>query len=115
MDPNGNVVATASNNQSGANASLLAVSLPVDGTYHIQVSAPAGHSSSTGNYVLSVYDATVHTMTVNLNETIYGQIATPYSQDRWTFSALANQQIRFNMLAVANPSIKFDLTGPERV
>src|SRR5262249_17272437 len=35
-----------------------------------------------------------------------------YQLDKWTFTALANQQIRFNLLAAANSGIVFDLTGP---
>ena len=51
-------------------------------------------------------------MAASLNQTIYGQINGAYSPDRWTFSALAKQQIRFNLVATGSPSLKFDLTGP---
>ena len=112
VDASGNVLATASNSQYGANATLLNVTLPADGTYHIQVSAPAGQSSSTGNYVLTAYDATVHVAPVELNQNVTSQLATPYSLDRWTFSAVAGQQIRFDLLNATSPSILFDLNGP---
>jgi hypothetical protein len=112
LDPNGKQVAVSSNTQSGADASILGALLPADGTYHIRVQAAPGQPSSTGNYVLSAYDATVHTMSAGVNQVINGQINTPYSQDRWTFSALANQQIKFDLLATGSPTIKFDLTGP---
>src|SRR5262249_19989322 len=112
LDPNGIVVATTSNATAGADASLLRVALPSDGIYHIQVQAEPGHTSSVGSYALGAYDATIHTMTTNLNQTTTGQISTSYSQDLWTFSALSSQQIRFDLVAAANPSIKFDLTGP---
>ena len=41
-------------------------------------------------------------MAASLNQTIYGQISGAYSPDRWTFSALAKQQIRFNLVATGN-------------
>jgi len=112
VDASGNVLATASNSQSGTNAAILGVTLPADGTYHIRVSAPTAKPSSTGSYVLSAYDTTIHTATTSINQTTYGQINTPYNQDRWTFSAVANQQITFNLLADANSSFQFSLTGP---
>ena len=112
VDPSGQVVNVASNSESGVDASILNGVLSIDGTYRVQVQAGPSQASSTGNYVVGVYDATVHTMTASLNQTVNGQIDSPYSQDHWTFSAVANQQIKFDLLAAANPSIKFELTGP---
>jgi len=113
LDPNGNQVAIASNSQSGADASILNQVLPADGTYQIEVQAATGDSSATGNYIVAAYDATVYTSTVQLNQTVYGQLNSPYSQDQWTFSAVANTQIQFNLLASASPSLQFSLTGPD--
>ena len=48
LDPNGKVVASATNTQAGADVTLLGVQLPADGTYQIQVQAPPGQSGSTG-------------------------------------------------------------------
>ncbi len=112
VDSSGIVLATSSNNQSGANAAILDVTLPADGTYQVEVSAPPAHSSSSGSYVLLVYDATIYTATTNLNHATYGQINSPYAQDQWTFSALASQQVQFELIGAANPSIQFSLTGP---
>src|SRR5205823_2662787 len=61
VDPNGNVLATAASSSAGQVASVLAVTLPVDGTYRVQVSAAADHISNHGNYELSVWNATVDT------------------------------------------------------
>src|SRR5208337_2231353 len=113
LDPNGNQVAIASNSQSGADASILNQVLPSDGTYQIEVQAAPGSSSSTGNYVVGAYDATLYTSTVQVNQTVYGQLGSPYSQDRWTFSALSNTQIQFDLIASASPALQFSLTGPE--
>jgi YD repeat-containing protein len=112
VDASGNVLATASDSQSGTNAAILGLTLPADGTYHIKVSAPAAHSASTGSYVVSVYDATIHTATTSINQTTYGQINSPYTEDQWTFSALANQQVQFQLMNAASPSLQFSLTGP---
>ena len=112
VDASGNVLASASNVQAGADITLPAVALPADGVYHIQITAPSGHPSSIGNYVLSVWDATVHSFTTNLNQVSYGQIASPYNVDQWTFSALANEQVRFDFLNSASSQFRFDLSGP---
>ena len=49
---------------------------------------------------------------VELNQTINGQIDSPYGQDQWTFSAQANAQIQFVLVASSSPAIQFSLTGP---
>src|SRR5262249_36060029 len=46
-----------------------------------------------------------------LNDRIDGQLETPFSQDRWHFAAVANQQVQFHVVA-AQPDIQFALTGP---
>jgi RHS repeat-associated protein len=112
VDPTGKVVASSSNTQTGADVTLSEVPLPIDGTYHLQVSVPPAQLGSQGNYALSVYDSTTHTTQVNLNQAVYGQLPTPYAVDLWTFSAPAGQQIRLNLLAAAAPGIQFDLSGP---
>ena len=112
LDPSGKVVDVAANSQAGVDASILNQALPADGTYHLVIQAEPASSASTGNYVLSAYDAGTDTSTLELNQNAYGQLNSPYSQHRWTFSATANSQITFNMLAAQNSSIRFDLTGP---
>ena len=101
VDPSGNVVASAANSSSGADAILQAVTLPADGTYHIRIQADPGHPTNTGNYLLTLWDATVHTAALNLNETTFSQLASPYAVDKWTFAAAANQQVRFDLLSTA--------------
>ncbi len=112
LDPNGNQVAIASNSQSGADASILSQVLPADGTYQIKVQAAARDSSATGNYIVAAYDATVYTSPVQLDQAVYGQLGSPYSQDQWTFSAVANTQVQFNLIATASSALQFSLTGP---
>ncbi|MGO9917226.1 MAG: Ig-like domain repeat protein, partial [Isosphaeraceae bacterium] len=113
LDPNGNQVAIASNSQSGADASILNEMLPADGTYQIEVQAASGSSASLGNYVVAEYDAGVYTSAIDLDQTVYGQLNSPYSQDQWTLSATADTQINFDLIASANPSLQFSLTGPD--
>jgi RHS repeat-associated protein len=112
LDPSGHVVATAENTQSGGDASILDAVLPSDGVYHVRVEAPSDHSSSTGNYVLSVYAAPVHEFPLTLNEQVNSQLNTPVSLDRWNFSAAANEQVQLHIVAASSPEIEFDLSGP---
>ena len=91
---------------------LANITLPADGTYHVQVQAPAGQPGVTGFYNLTVADATVHQMPLTVNKTSPGSLQDRYSTDQWTFSATANQQVQFNLVIAANPDIEFDLTGP---
>ena len=88
------------------------MTLPADGTYHLHVQAPAAQASSTGNYVITAYNATVNTAPLNLNQTTTGTIDTPFRIDRWTFAATAGQLVQFNLVNVSNPAVVFDLTGP---
>ena len=113
LDPDGNQIAIASNSQSGADASIVNEVLTTDGTYQIEVQAAPGHFASLGNYVIAAYDAGTYTSFVDLNQAVYGQLNSPYSQDRWTFSATANTQVQLNLIASANPSLQFSLTGPD--
>jgi RHS repeat-associated protein len=112
VSPSGSVVATATNAIGGVDAILRAVTLPADGTYHIRIQAAPGHPTNTGSYLLTLWDAPLHTAALNLNENTYGQLVSPYAVDSWTFTAAANQQIRFNLLATAMQGFLFDLTGP---
>jgi hypothetical protein len=104
VDPNGNVLASTSNTQTGADADLLGVALPKDGIYHVQVQAPAKQPDSVGNYVLGLFDATVHTAPVNFDEQVNGQLGTPYNVDQLTFGAVAQEQISFNLWVVRRAS-----------
>ena len=113
VDSDGNVLATASNSQSGVDVILSGVTLPGDGVYQVQVQAPSAQPSSTGNYVLTTWDATIQTYQANPNQDEYGQINSPFDTDQWTFSAQANTQIKFNLLAAASPYMEFGLTGPD--
>lgn len=112
LDPNGNTLAVVANAQSGADASLMNEVLPADGTYQVKVQAAPGQSPGTGNYILAAYDATVSTSAVELNQTVNGQVESPYSQNRWTFSVPANTQIQFDLIASASSSTQFSLSGP---
>src|SRR5205823_2590684 len=112
LDAQGNVLATNSNVQTGADATLLGIPLPADGVYHLRVQAPAAHPSSTGNYSIGVFDATIRTNALVLNQTSTSRFFTGYEIDKWTFTAQANNQVEFNLLNASNANIEFDLTGP---
>jgi RHS repeat-associated protein len=112
----GQVLATADNSQSGADASLSATVLPADGFYHIHVQAAVGHETSTGSYVLSTYGSPFRDFSLVrplvLNEQVNGQLDTTLSEDRWDFSALAGQPVQLHLVAASSPDIQFNLSGP---
>jgi RHS repeat-associated protein len=110
LSPSGAVVASGTSATSGQIVTLLGVELPEDGTYRVQVRAAAG--GDRGNYVLAVWNGTVDTMPVLLNQQTSGVVESPFSVDRWTFAARANQQVRFDWINAAPASIQFKLTGP---
>ncbi|MFI5454955.1 MAG: RHS repeat-associated core domain-containing protein [Isosphaerales bacterium] len=112
LDPGGNVVASATNTQAGADVTLIGVQLPADGTYQVQVQAPPSQAGSTGYYVITAWNAPVHNNALNLDETVTGQLVTPYAVDHWNFSAVANEQVLFNLVNSSSSAIEFDLTGP---
>jgi len=113
LDAQSNVLASGTGTSSGQIIVLTDASLPTDGTYRIQVQAPGAHIASTGNYVVTLWDVTPRVSTLLLNQQVGGRIETPYSVDRWSFSATAGQQIRFDLINTSGTGIAFDLTGPE--
>jgi RHS repeat-associated protein len=112
LHPNGSVLASGSSTAAGQIVALRGIELPVDGTYRLRVKAPPGQASTTGNYLLSLYHATVDVRPLVFNQQQVGVIETPYSVDRWTFAASANQQVRFDLINTASAAIRFKLTGP---
>ena len=111
LDPQGNLVASASSASSGQTVRLGA-DLPRDGTYKIRVKAPASQPSSTGNYHLSLHNATIDVRPLVFDQREIGVLETPFSIDRWTFTANANQLIRFDLINSGLANLKFTLRGP---
>ena len=62
--------------------------------------------------MVAAYDVTPNVQSLNVNQTTTGTVATPYSTDQWTFSAAANTQVQFNLLAESASGLTFSLTGP---
>lgn len=112
IDPQGNTLATQSNAVSGADATLLGITLPADGVYHIKAQAAPAQPDGTGNYVLTAWNAAVQVRPLELNQTINGRLDTPFRIDRWTFTGAAGQAVRFDLRNAETPAIQFDLTGP---
>src|SRR5262249_49783199 len=110
-DPAGNVLASGSNSQSGADILLPKTTLPADGVYKVLVQT--GKPGSQGHYVLTVWDATALQYPLPLNQTVNGTIPTPFPEEHWQFSALAASQVKFELVSATSSSIKFDLTGPD--
>ncbi len=111
LDANGNVLASGTSAQAGDDVNLLAETLPADGTYQIVVSVPGTHSSSSGNYTIGVYDASVNNYALSLNQAVNGRLYTGFEIDHWSFAAQANTQVQFNLLDASNSATQFDLTG----
>jgi RHS repeat-associated protein len=107
----GTVLASGASANNGDVISLLGMTLPADGTYHVEVKAPTAEMSSTGHYWLTVYNAPVNAHALVLGQQVVGQLATAYSIDQWTFSATANTSVQFQWVNASGP-IQFSLTGP---
>jgi RHS repeat-associated protein len=112
VHPDGStVLATTTNSQAGGDATLASVNLPVDGVYTIRIQAAPSQPASTGNYVVTVWDASVRTLPLVLNQSMHGQLASIHAVDQWTFAAAASQQVQFERMG-GDPGLVFDLTGP---
>ena len=112
FDPSNNFLGTASNTTSGLDVTLAGITLPADGTYHIKLQAPTAQANSTGNYVITAWNATVNVAPIELGRTVTGTIDNPFRIDRWNFSAAAGQVVKFNLVNAESSAIQFDLTGP---
>ncbi len=110
VGPTGNILATATSPRSGADDAILGATLQVTGDYHVQVSV--GEAGSRGDYILTGWNSPVNSFPLDLNQTVTGQLSNPHAVDQWAFSATANTEVQFHLLAAANPSIQFDLAGP---
>ncbi len=108
----GTVLASSSNSQTGADVTLAGVTLATLGAYHVRVQAPSAHSAATGDYVITADDVTVHQFALTINQTDHGGLDAASAVDHWAFSAAANTQVQFNLVAAANNATEFDLTGP---
>jgi hypothetical protein len=112
FDPASNLLAQGSNAVAGQTVLLNGIALPADGTYRVEVDAPANHAASAGNYQISIWDVTPSVGSLVINQQINAQIANPYSVDQWNFTAAAGQQIAFDLLNASTPGIAFNLAGP---
>ena len=113
LDTANNVLASGNSGENGQIVTLSDVGLPVDGNYRIQIWASTGHTANTGNYLVTVWDVTADVATLVLNQQRTGTIETPYAVDRWVFSAVANEQVRFDLVNTSRTGIAFDLKGPD--
>ncbi|WP_341348910.1 RHS repeat-associated core domain-containing protein [Syntrophorhabdus aromaticivorans] len=113
LDASSTILATKSSTASGQVLTLDDIALPSDGNYRLQIRAPQGHLTSTGNYQVAAWDVTADVSPLVLNQQRMGTIETPYSVDRWTFSGIAGQQVRLDFINASGSGIAFDLKGPD--
>ncbi|MBX3439401.1 MAG: hypothetical protein KF861_18075, partial [Planctomycetaceae bacterium] len=66
--PNGTVIASGASTEDGEVTTLLGVELASDGIYKVRVQAAAGSATGRGNYLLGVWNATVDTLPLVLNQ-----------------------------------------------
>jgi len=112
-DAAGTVLAEGGSASHGAVVTLADVSLPSDGIYRLQVRAPSENSNRTGNYAITIWNVTADVAPVVFNQHVVGNIEAPFSVDRWTFSAVAGQQIRLDLIDESYSGIVFELAGPD--
>jgi RHS repeat-associated protein len=113
FDPSSNILAHASNTVAQQIVGLTNIILPVDGTYTVAIRAPLNQSASTGNYLVTAWDAPPRIASLVVNQQAYGQITTPFTVDQWNFSASAGEQVEFNLLNAGAPGVAFNLIGPQ--
>ena len=113
LDAQGTLLARGSNTVVRQTVVLSDVAMPEDGTYRIQVRAPATQPASSGNYLVTVWEVTPEVMPLPFNQRVNGRIETPYSVDRWTFFAVAGQQVRFDWVNASAAGVAFSLRGPD--
>ncbi|HXR47355.1 MAG TPA: RHS repeat-associated core domain-containing protein [Candidatus Limnocylindrales bacterium] len=112
VDTNGVVLATGTNATSGTALLLSSIAITNDGTYRVQVHASPASPSSTGHYMVTIWQTTPNVAALTMNEIVSGSIETPYSVDQWTFGANVNDQVRFHLVSLSGPGVGFDLQGP---
>src|SRR5262249_30182495 len=113
IGPSGTLIAMASNSVAGATVRLPVNALAESGTYRVRVRASASEPTSTGHYLLTVYDSSVVTQPLLLNQGANGDISTPYVVNRWTFAATTNQVVRFDLIGAVASNLRFKLGGPD--
>lgn len=112
LDPDGNELAAGHNETPGQTIDLLGITLPLEGVYTIRVRAASAQSESTGHYNLTVWNASFDPFGLVLNQPLLGNLESRFNIDRWTFTASANQQVRFDLINAAAAGIRFQLNGP---
>ncbi|MCX6880379.1 MAG: hypothetical protein NTW21_42225, partial [Verrucomicrobia bacterium] len=111
-DPGGTLLASADNAAAGQVLLLSNVAIPADGIYSLRIKAAAAAATATGNYTVTVWDATPDVTALAFNSQYSRRIENPYHVDRWTFYGTAGQQVRFKLLSPSTSGLGFDLTGP---
>ena len=96
----------------GAVITLADLTLPIDGTYDVDVQAASGKAASVGQYLIGEYDSTVRVAAVTFGQSYTSTLASPYDADRWTFTAAAAQQIQFSSINSTSSGLQYTLNGP---
>ncbi len=112
FDPLTNSIAQASNVVAQQLAIIDDLLLPTNGIYTLLVRAPGNDSGANGNYNIAIWDVLHAAAPLTLNQSMHGYIATPYSVNEWTFSAVAGQEVRLDLKNASTFGLQFSLKGP---
>ena len=110
LNSGGSSLASNSSASAGAFATISSFTLPSTGTYTVQVKAPGAESTSTGNYVLAVYNVTPNVRSLTVNQEYTGTVGTAYGVNEYDFTAAAGVQVQLSVINVSG-GVEFDLTG----
>ncbi|MBX3440335.1 MAG: hypothetical protein KF861_22790, partial [Planctomycetaceae bacterium] len=110
IDGMGNVVAAGSSSTGGAVVIVNSSGLPADGVYRVHIRGAS--AANVGNYVVTLWDSTVDEAALSLGQRSTGQIESPFSRDRWVFSATAGQQVKFDLMSSSLQNATFTLNAP---
>ena len=112
VNAGGGSLATAASASSGAIASISGFTLAGQRhVHHPGAGRPSSQASSTGNYVLSVYNVTPNVKTLTLNQPRAGRSTVPTASISGTSPAPSGQQVQLHVIN-ASGGVEFDLTGP---
>ena len=70
---------------------------------------------ATGNYAFAVWDVTTDYYPLRLGQVEHGTLASPYSEDVWSFTVSQSSEVRLDLPRDASSSLTFDLLDPRGI
>lgn len=113
VSPSGAVISAGENSAANEVARMNGIRLAESGIYRVRVAAASSTPDGTGNYRITLADASLDIAPLVFNTRELGEIESLYSVDQWTFSGTTNQVIEFDFLNATFAGIGFTLSGPD--